>query len=269
MILAVHLLLPLSLASSSFFVAAPFGKSPQLAAVVSTFLAIMLAVIALVLGHAHDGTAVIFTLIFPPAFYIFAIRAIAGWENHLHPMNALQPLCGNPSIGPQIDHHGFEWCRQIYFIVHHRWLVMTNKQNRHLRWWCLLPSSWHHGHCTTKNVPFPELTCLQTLRVWPIKWSDQSDSKEDLEQLLRDCDLGKKIHANANTLSGSQKRKLQLAIGLLGGSSIVLVDECTSGVDPLGRHALWRTLTSFRDDRSVAAAASLNSWIRDKALYSP
>lgn len=90
MILVVHLLLPLSLASWAFFVAAPFGKSPQLAAVVSTFLAILFAVVALVLGHAQDGTAVIFTLIFPPAFYIFAIRAIAGWENHLHPTNALQ-----------------------------------------------------------------------------------------------------------------------------------------------------------------------------------
>lgn len=52
-----------------------------------------------------------------------------------------------------------------------------------------------------------------------VKWSDRSDKDEDLEQLLKDCDLGKKIHANANTLSGGQKRKLQLAIGLLGGSN--------------------------------------------------
>jgi hypothetical protein len=91
MIIAVHLLLPLSLASWSLVVAAPFGKSPQLAAVVSTFLAILFAIVALVFGHAHDGAAVIFTLIFPPGFYIFAIRAIAGWENHLHPTNALKP----------------------------------------------------------------------------------------------------------------------------------------------------------------------------------
>jgi hypothetical protein len=96
MILAVHLLLPLSLASWSFVIAAPFGKSPQLAAVISTFLAILFAVLALVFGHASDGGAVIFTLIFPPGFYIFAIRAIAGWENHLHPTNALK---GDPDNG--------------------------------------------------------------------------------------------------------------------------------------------------------------------------
>lgn len=51
-----------------------------------------------------------------------------------------------------------------------------------------------------------------------MKWSKHSSIDEDLEQLLRDCDLEKKIHSNAATLSGGQKRKLQLAIGLLGGS---------------------------------------------------
>lgn len=96
MVLAVHLLLPLSLASWSFFVAAPFGKSPQLAAVISTFLAILFAVFALVFAHARDGAAFIFTLIFPPGFYIFALRAMAGWENHLHPTNALK---GDPDNG--------------------------------------------------------------------------------------------------------------------------------------------------------------------------
>lgn len=76
------------------------------------------------------------------------------------------------------------------------------------------------GIVPQKNVLFPELTCLQTLQLWrAVKWSNQSDKNEDLEQLLKDCDLGAKIHANANTLSGGQKRKLQLAIGLLGGSN--------------------------------------------------
>ena len=41
---------------------------------------------------------------------------------------------------------------------------------------------------------------------------------DEIEQLLRDCDLGAKVHANADTLSGGQKRKLQLAAGLIGGS---------------------------------------------------
>jgi len=74
------------------------------------------------------------------------------------------------------------------------------------------------GIVPQKNVLFPELTCIQTLQVWKaVKWSKNSTADEDMEQLLRDCDLGGKINANAATLSGGQKRKLQLAIGLLGG----------------------------------------------------
>jgi ATP-binding cassette subfamily A (ABC1) protein 3 len=99
LMLAVHLLLPLSLASWSFFVAAPFGKSPQLAAVVSTMLAILFAVLALVFGHAGNGASFIFTIIFPPGFYIFAVRAMGGWENHLHPTDALK---GDPDNNLQL-----------------------------------------------------------------------------------------------------------------------------------------------------------------------
>lgn len=77
------------------------------------------------------------------------------------------------------------------------------------------------GIVPQKNVLFPELTCLQTIRVWKaIKQGKGSKNViEDLVQLLKDCDLGRKINANASTLSGGQKRKLQLAIGLVGGSN--------------------------------------------------
>jgi ATP-binding cassette subfamily A (ABC1) protein 3 len=75
------------------------------------------------------------------------------------------------------------------------------------------------GIVPQKNVLFPELSCYQTLRVWrAVKWSSNSSPSEDIEQLLRDCDLESKIHSNADILSGGQKRKLQLAIGLVGGS---------------------------------------------------
>jgi hypothetical protein len=96
MVLAVHLLLPLSLASWSLFVAVPFGQSPQLAAVVSTFLAVLFAVFALVCGHVRDVGAAVYTLIFPPGFYIFAIRAITGWELNYQSPNALK---GDPDDG--------------------------------------------------------------------------------------------------------------------------------------------------------------------------
>ncbi|KAJ2917839.1 hypothetical protein MD484_g2550, partial [Candolleomyces efflorescens] len=342
LVVIIHILLGLTLASWSFFVAAPFGKSPQLAAVVTTFLAIVLAVIALVFKSARNGAAFIFTILFPPGFYIFVTRAICGYENNRLPTNILK---GDPDFGisvlPQLIAAVIDIFLWPYLAVllerklydarcpnSKPWYLFwkktaptdiqpladdvaisvrnLNKVYRTSRWsskgavtavndlsfdvpktgiLVLLgsngagkstslgiisgldgptggqvvfeggqtrPARGTIGIVPQKNVLFPELSCLQTLRVWKaVKWSKNSDSQEDLEQLLRDCDLGKKINANSSTLSGGQKRKLQLAIGLLGGSKIVLVDECTSGVDPLSRRALWRTLTSFRDDRAI------------------
>lgn len=73
-----------------------FSRSPQLAAVSSTFFTILLAILALVMGHASAGTSVIFTLIFPPAFYIFVIRALCGWELAL---NGTHITRGDPDNG--------------------------------------------------------------------------------------------------------------------------------------------------------------------------
>lgn len=82
------------------------------------------------------------------------------------------------------------------------------------------------GIVPQKNVLFPELTCFQTLQVWSaVKRLDNLENNEDIKQLLRDCDLEGKIHSNANNLSGGQKRKLQLGIGLVGGSKSASIDN--------------------------------------------
>ncbi|VDB86266.1 unnamed protein product [Peniophora sp. CBMAI 1063] len=351
LVFVVHLIMGLSLASWSLFVGAPFGNSPQLAAVVSTFLSIVFAIFALVLGAVGDGTSFIFTLVFPPAYYIFALRSMAGFEVHQIPTSVVDP---DPDSGMRLLPNIvagiidiFLWPYLAVLLERRLYDARNPPSERQSRWrfgrrhsstmnieatpvipdpntaisvrnlrktfsppffrksrgdvvavddlsfevpkhgiFVLLGSNGA-GKSTTlsilagllgrtsgtvtfqdgasqpprgalgivpqKNVLFPELTCLQTLRVWQaVKHSEAGLSgKEDLEQLLLDCDLIGKAGSNANTLSGGQKRKLQLAIGLVGGSKIVFVDECTSGVDPLSRRALWRTLTNVRHERTV------------------
>lgn len=84
------------------------------------------------------------------------------------------------------------------------------------------PTRGKVGVVPQKNVLFAELTCLQNLRVWEAvkgarAWSKKEGSQER-ERLLVECGLAKKVNRKAGTLSGGQKRKLQLAIGLVGGS---------------------------------------------------
>ena len=80
----------ISLASWSLFTASPFRKSPQLAAVISTTIAVIFAVLAQAFSTATTLSAFFFILVFPPGFYIFAIRCIAGFEDNRIRTNAVK-----------------------------------------------------------------------------------------------------------------------------------------------------------------------------------
>ncbi len=62
-----------------------------MAAVASTILAIVFAILAQAWGSPSNGAAFIYSVIFPPGFYIFTIRAIAGFEVHQIPTTVLKP----------------------------------------------------------------------------------------------------------------------------------------------------------------------------------
>ena len=52
--------------------------------------------------------------------------------------------------------------------------------------------------------------------------------------------------------SGGNRRKLSTGVALIGNPSIILLDEPTTGVDPVARRLLWNTLAEVRDsDRTL------------------
>lgn len=53
----------------------------------------------------------------------------------------------------------------------------------------------------------------------------------------------------AEKLSGGMKRKLCVIMSLVGGSSVVLLDEPTTGMDPPSRHAIAELLKKYKHGR--------------------
>lgn len=106
------------------------------------------------------------------------------------------------------------------------------------------------GICPQKDCFWEELTVREHMVLWSgIK--SGGESAEQMDQLMADCDLAHKSDCLAKNLSGGQKRKLQLACMFIGNSSICLIDECTSGLDPLSRQAIWDLLLRNRTNRSM------------------
>jgi ATP-binding cassette subfamily A (ABC1) protein 3 len=107
------------------------------------------------------------------------------------------------------------------------------------------------GLCPQKNVMWDELNVYEHVRIFnQLKSTGTYDSKDTIENLIRACDLGHKIKAQSSTLSGGQKRKLQLAMMFTGGSKVCCVDEVSSGLDPLSRRKIWEILLAERGDRT-------------------
>ena len=52
-------------------------------------------------------------------------------------------------------------------------------------------------------------------------------------------------------LSGGNKRKVSLAIALVGDPHVLLLDEPSAGMDPLARRELWKSLRKIAEKRSV------------------
>lgn len=70
----------------------------------------------------------------------------------------------------------------------------------------------------------------------------------EISGILSRLDLSDKTESHFSALSGGQKKRLFVALSLVGDPEIVFLDELTSGLDPQSRHAMWGLVMGLRDD---------------------
>jgi ABC-2 type transport system ATP-binding protein len=68
----------------------------------------------------------------------------------------------------------------------------------------------------------------------------------DVDEVIALVGLEEKALARVKTLSGGQKRRLDLGIALVGDPDLVFLDEPTTGFDPAARRAAWDMIRSLR-----------------------
>ena len=68
----------------------------------------------------------------------------------------------------------------------------------------------------------------------------------NVDEVIELVGLAEKRDARVKTLSGGQRRRLDLGVALVGDPDLVFLDEPTTGFDPAARRAAWEMIRSLR-----------------------
>ena len=106
------------------------------------------------------------------------------------------------------------------------------------------------GVCPQHNVLWDDLTVTEHLRIFARLYGVAPATVERaVAQGIAAVGLTEKVNVRSKNLSGGMKRKLSLAMSLIGDCKTVFLDEPTSGMDPFSRRATWNTLKDSRKGR--------------------
>ena len=95
---------------------------------------------------------------------------------------------------------------------------------------------------------YPRLTVKEAVEHWSMLYPRPRDPRE----VIGLVGLDGKEDARTAELSGGQKRRLDLALALVGDPELVFLDEPTTGFDPAARRTAWGVVRALRDmDKTV------------------
>jgi ribosome-dependent ATPase len=108
------------------------------------------------------------------------------------------------------------------------------------------------GYMSQAFSLYSELTVRQNLELHAQLYHlPQKEIEPRLKELLERYDLKNVSDAKPESLPLGVKQRLQLAVAVLHRPSILILDEPTSGVDPVARDAFWRTLIDLSRNDGV------------------
>ncbi|WP_420033729.1 ATP-binding cassette domain-containing protein [Streptomyces sp. cg28] len=76
----------------------------------------------------------------------------------------------------------------------------------------------------------------------------KADGRRVAAELLERFDLTDAARKPASTYSGGMRRRLDIAMTLVGGPRVIFLDEPTTGLDPRSRHTMWGIIRALVSD---------------------
>lgn len=102
------------------------------------------------------------------------------------------------------------------------------------------------GYMAQSDALYEQLTGQENLQFYA-DMKALKNSKKFIEHVASVVELTKDLDKRVSGYSGGMKRRLSLAIAMLGNNDILILDEPTVGVDPALRRKIWWELQNLRN----------------------
>jgi ABC-2 type transport system ATP-binding protein len=89
-----------------------------------------------------------------------------------------------------------------------------------------------------------DLTVVEALR----HFAGYFTHPRDVEEVIASVGLEEKAGSRNSKLSGGQRRRLDVALGIIGGPEVLFLDEPTTGFDPASRREFWTLIERLKSD---------------------
>ena len=100
---------------------------------------------------------------------------------------------------------------------------------------------------------FHDLTLLENLTaVGEILIKNKNDRNFKIEELISKFELDSILHVQAKFLSGGQKKKLVIALALMGNPKVLLLDECFAALDVLTIKMLQELIVNLQAEKNIS-----------------
>ncbi|XP_023213548.1 ATP-binding cassette sub-family A member 3-like, partial [Centruroides sculpturatus] len=104
------------------------------------------------------------------------------------------------------------------------------------------------GYCPQFDALIDHLTGRETLTLFAnLRGVPSQDIDYIVNKILKFCDLVKYANRTTETYSGGTRRKLSIAIALIGLPEILILDQPTTGIDPKSRRKIWKILITIKN----------------------
>lgn len=108
------------------------------------------------------------------------------------------------------------------------------------------------GFCPQVDPLLDLMTAYETLYFFGrIRGIPFEELNQRVGSLVKQVGLLKHAHRPCGTYSGGNKRKLSLAVALIGNPRVLLLDEPSTGMDPEARRGMWAAIERVSSGRSI------------------